>query len=218
MQAAQNGNFHALLHQFHKNLRLYHYQLIFHTSAHSGVVILCDRYFHEELEKVVFPKKGKCMDLQQQPASVNQHHRHLKKAFRKNINQKEVSQNESFVAHPFLLSTMKTHPTYGICVVFWACKSQPSPPGQRFCGSFSVFVGYTVIFSDTRVCSHPCSRFIHSFFRLKASARKNISVRTLALPVVRKRLKCFHIISVRKQLYPGDILAVYTYLHIICWF
>lgn len=100
---------------------------------------------------------------------------------------KDVSQNESFVAHPFFPSTTKAHPVCGTCVEFWACKNQPTPHGRSFCGSFLLLAGYAVIFSDARVWSRPCSRFIHSFFRLKANARKNISVRTFAFPVVRKR-------------------------------
>ena len=38
---------------------------------------------------------------------------------------------------------------------------------------------YTVNFSDTQTCSLPCSRFLHSFFRLKARASRNSSIRTL---------------------------------------
>lgn len=42
---------------------------------------------------------------------------------------------------------------------------------------------------DTRVCSLPCSRFIHSFFKSNARANKNSSVRMLVLPQVKKRRK-----------------------------
>ena len=40
---------------------------------------------------------------------------------------------------------------------------------------------------DTRVWSLPCSAFIHSFFRSKARASRNSSVRMLALPPGQKR-------------------------------
>ena len=49
--------------------------------------------------------------------------------------------------------------------------------------TFQFFRSYEVIFMDTRVWSLPCSRFIHSFFRSKANANRNSSVRMLPLPV-----------------------------------
>ena len=53
----------------------------------------------------------------------------------------------------------------------------------RLCGKLFCFLwGYEAIFIDTRVCSLPCSRFIHSFLKSKARASRNSSVRMLALP------------------------------------
>ena len=51
----------------------------------------------------------------------------------------DVSQNVSFVAHPFLLSTAKTNPVCGTSAAFWACKSQPTPPGWSFLRKFFNF-------------------------------------------------------------------------------
>ncbi len=47
-----------------------------------------------------------------------------------------------------------------------------------------MFLIYAVIFSDARVWSLPCSRFIQSFFRLKAMASRNSSERIFAFPLV----------------------------------
>ena len=53
--------------------------------------------------------------------------------------------------------------------------------------AFPFCVNYETSLSDTRVLSRLYSRFIHSFFRSNARARKNSSVRILPLPLVRKR-------------------------------
>ena len=52
---------------------------------------------------------------------------------------------------------------------------------------FNFCENYETILRDTRVFSRLCSRFIHSFLRSNARARKNSSVRILPLPLVRKR-------------------------------
>ena len=39
----------------------------------------------------------------------------------------------------------------------------------------SVFLSYEVIFMDARVWSRSCSRFIHSFFKSKANAKRKSS-------------------------------------------
>ena len=75
----------------------------------------------------------------------------------------------------------------------------------RLCGELFCFSGLTrsfswthgsgacpapassTAFSGQRPWSLPCSRFIHSFFRSKARASRNSSVRMLALPQVKKR-------------------------------
>ena len=68
-------------------------------------------------------------------------------------------------------------------------KGRKSPDPGAFPASnvenYFVFSAQTVIFSDTRVCSLPCSRFIQYFFRSKAMARRNNSARMFALPRVR---------------------------------
>ena len=55
------------------------------------------------------------------------------------LRKRDVSQNVSFVAHPFLLSTAKTNPVCGTSAAFWACKSQPTPPGWSFLRKFFNF-------------------------------------------------------------------------------
>ena len=57
------------------------------------------------------------------------------------------------------------------------------------CGKYSVFPDYAVIFSDARVWRRPCSRFIHSFFKLNAMASRNASARIFTLPLVRNLRK-----------------------------
>ena len=52
------------------------------------------------------------------------------------------------------------------------------------CGNYFVIWTYSVIFSETRVWSLLSSRFIHSFFKSKAIARRNSSVQILACPQV----------------------------------
>lgn len=66
-------------------------------------------------------------------------------------------------------------------------KSDPDRLPAPMWRTFLFFWAYEVIFMDTRVWSLPCSRFIHSFFRSKARASRNNSVRMLALPQVKKR-------------------------------
>ncbi len=56
-------------------------------------------------------------------------------------------------------------------LLFWYSKAGPGENTGAKCGNYSVFLTYAVIFSDTRVLSRPCSRFIHSFFRSKAIAK-----------------------------------------------
>lgn len=51
----------------------------------------------------------------------------------------------------------------------------------------AVFCGYATVISEGCVFSRLFSRFIHSFLRSYASARKKSSVRILAFPLVRKR-------------------------------
>lgn len=53
----------------------------------------------------------------------------------------------------------------------------------------AVFCGYATVISERCVFSRPFSRFIHSFLRSYASARKKSSVRILVFPLVRKRRK-----------------------------
>lgn len=66
-------------------------------------------------------------------------------------------------------------------------KTDPGSYSSVKCGKYSAAWGCAVIFMDTRVWSLPCPRFIHGFFRSKASANRNRSVRMLALPLVKKR-------------------------------
>lgn len=68
-------------------------------------------------------------------------------------------------------------------------KASPRGYSDAKCGKVFDFCIHAVIFSDTRVFSLPCSRFIHSFFRSKAIASKNSSARIFALPRVRNRRK-----------------------------
>ena len=66
-------------------------------------------------------------------------------------------------------------------------KTGPGSYSSVKCGKYSAAWGCAVIFMDTRVWSLPCPRFIHGFFRSKASANRKSSVRILALPMVKKR-------------------------------
>ncbi len=74
-------------------------------------------------------------------------------------------------------------------LLLWHSKASPGGETGAKCGNYSVFVIYAVIFSDARVWSRPCSRFIHSFFKSNAIASRNSSARIFAFPLVRNLRK-----------------------------
>ena len=66
---------------------------------------------------------------------------------------------------------------------------QPRSVFRRFLRKIFGFLCYALLSCERCVFSRPFSRFIHSFFRSNASASKNSSVRTFALPLVRNLRK-----------------------------